>query len=343
MIRGGKGMSSYKEIQPYIGNENQLIGYQEAVLSDGMSEGVRVMRVDNGGNLSASVLPGRCMDLLQVRYKGKNMNYLAPQGVRNAEFYEAGDAHFLRNFFVGQLTTGGLQNIGVPKDVYGETRGLHGRIDNIPAENVSYERTLVKGVPGLSVKGTMKEARLFGENLTLERKLAFAYEDDSITITDRVTNCGFGRRQFGLLYHLNYGYPLLQDGTRIIIDSEEVTPRTPEAAKYAGTWNVIEAPEYPYPERCYFHKIKPDRKGKCSYTVFNDKLAVGVRVEFDAKELPYFCEWKMLGKGEYVLGMEPMNMFMDGPAVGEKGCMAPVLAAGGSKTYTVKLTYIDRV
>ena len=81
----------------------------------------------------------------------------------------------------------------------------------------------------------MKEARLFGENLMLERKLAFAYEDDSITITDRITNCGFGRRQFGLLYHLNYGYPLPQDGTRIIIDSEEVTPRTPEAAKFAGT------------------------------------------------------------------------------------------------------------
>lgn len=73
-------MKTYKEIQPYIGNENQLIGYQEAVLSDGMSEGVRVMRIDNGGNLSASVLPGRCMDLFQVRYKGKNMNYLAPQG-----------------------------------------------------------------------------------------------------------------------------------------------------------------------------------------------------------------------------------------------------------------------
>ena len=68
---------------------------------------------------------------------------------------------------------------------------------------------------------------------------------------------------------------------------------------------MIEAPEYPYPERCYFHKIRPDRNGKCSYTVFNEKLAVGVRVEFDAKELPYFCEWKMLGKGEYVLGMEP--------------------------------------
>jgi hypothetical protein len=112
----------------------------------------------------------------------------------------------------------------------GEMKGLHGRIDNIPAENVSYERTMTRGVPGLVLKGTMKEGRIFGENLSLERKLAFSYEDDSITITDKVTNHGFGRRQFGLLYHLNYGYPLLQDGTKILLDSEEVTPRTQNAA-----------------------------------------------------------------------------------------------------------------
>ena len=335
---------TYQEKLSYIGDLDQLISLKEAVLTGGFSDGVRMMEVHNGGNLSATVLPDRCMDLYQVRYKGKNLNYLAPCGIVAPAYYDAQGTRWLRNFFVGMLTTCGLQHFGSPRVTEdGEELGLHGRIANTPAENVKYERGVRGENPTLTLEGTMREARIFGENLTLHRKLEFEYETDSIVLTDTVTNHGFGDRQFVYALHLNYGFPLLEEGARLIFDSLETIPREENAARYADTWKQVEAPAYPYPERCYFHKIRQDESGQAQYTIFNEKRGIGVNVQYDGRELPFFCEWKMLGKGEYVMGLEPMNVFLDGPKVGEEGCAAPVLGTGESKTYKVKMNFIDQL
>lgn len=337
-------MQTYQETMEYIGDLDQLISLKEGVLTGGFQEGVRVMEVHNGGNLSATVLPGRCMDLYQVRYKGKNMNYLAPCGIVAPEYYDAQGTRWLRNFFVGMLTTCGLQHFGNPRiKPDGEELGLHGRIGNTPAENVKYERGVEGEVPTLTLEGTMREARIFGENLTLHRELKFQYEEDSILLTDTVTNHGFGDRQFVYALHLNYGYPLLEEGTKLILDSLETVPREENAAKYLDTWQKVEAPSYPYPERCYFHKLAKDSEGLSQYTLFNEKRGLGVRVQYNGNDLPFFCQWKMLGKGEYVMGLEPMNVFLDGPKVDEEGCAAPILGPGESKVYQAKLTFMDKL
>ena len=335
---------TYQERLEHIGDPDQLISFKEAVLTGGFQDGVRMMEVANGGNLSVTVLPDRCMDLYQVRYKGKNLNYLAPCGIVAPAYYDAQGTRWLRNFFVGMLTTCGLQHFGNPlvkED--GEELGLHGRIANTPAENVKYERGVNGENPTLTLEGTMREARIFGENLSLHRKLEFEYENDSIVLTDTVINHGFGDRQFVYALHLNYGYPLLEEGTKLIFDSLEVKPREENAAKYAQTWQQVEAPGYPYPERCYFHKLAKDENGMTQYTIFNEKRGIGVNVQYDGNELPFFCEWKMLGKGEYVMGLEPMNVFLDGPKVGQEGCAAPILGPGESRVYKVKLNFIDRL
>jgi len=335
--------NTYQEKLAYIGDLDQLMSLKESVLSGGFQDGVRVLEINNGGNLTATILPGRCMDLYQVHYKGKNMNYIAPCGIVAPEYYDAQGTRWLRNFFVGMLTTCGLQHFGSPTVINGEELGLHGRIANTPAENVKYERGIEGNNPTISVEGTMREARIFGENLALHRKLEFGYEDDSIILTDTITNLGFGDRQFVYALHLNYGYPLLEEGTKLILDTLETIPREENAAKNMDTWNQIEVPQYPYPERCYFHKMKIDEAGKCQYTIFNEKRHIGVNVQYDGHDLPFFCEWKMLGKGEYVLGLEPMNVFLDGPKIGEAGCAAPILAPGEDKVYKVKLQFVDKI
>ena len=334
---------TYQERLEYVGDSDQLMSLHEAVLTGGFQKGVQVIEVANGGNLSVTVLPGRCMDLYQVRYKGKNMNYIAPCGIVAPEYYDAQGFRWLRNFFVGMLTTCGLQNLGIPTEKDGEELGLHGRIANAPAENVKYARGVNGENPTITLEGTMREARIFGENLTLHRKLEFEYENDSILMTDIITNHGFGNRQFVYALHLNYGYPLLEEGTKLIFDSLETVPREAHAAKYADTWRQVEAPQYPYPERCYFHKIQKDKNGMAQYTVFNEKRSIGVNIQYDGNDLPYFCQWKMLGKGEYVMGMEPMNTFLDGPKVDQEGCPAPILEPGESKIYKVKMNFIDKL
>ena len=334
----------YRKLLEYVGDQDQLISLQDAVMTGGFADGVRMMEVSNGGNLSVTMLPSRCMDIYQVRYKGKNMNYLAPCGIVAPEYYDAQGFRWLRNFFVGMLTTCGLQHTGSPRVLEdGEELGLHGRMANTPAENIRYERGLKDGVPSLTLEGTMREARIFGENLSLHRKIEFEYEKDSIVLTDTITNHGFGDRQFLYALHLNYGYPLLEEGTKLIFDTLETKPRTDEAAKYMDTWRDVEGPSYPYPERCYFHKIAKDEQGNAQYTIFNEKRGIGVNVQYNGNDLPYFTEWKMLGKGEYVMGLEPMNDFLDGPKLGEEGCTAPVLGPLESKVYVTRINFIDKL
>lgn len=335
---------TYQKIREYIGDENQLMPFQLGKLAGGFQDGVSFAEIGNGGNLSVTVLPDRCMDIYQVRYKGKNINYLATCGIIAPEYYDAQGYRWLRSFFVGMLTTLGLQHLGKPSvRPDGEELGLHGRIDNTPAEQVRYTRGIEGNQPTLLLEGCMREARLFGENLTLHRSLKFKYEEDCIWLKDTVTNHGFGSQPFVYGLHLNYGYPLLDEGVKLIMDSQKVIPREENAARHIDTWQQVEAPQHPYPERCYFHELKKDKNGISQYTLFNEKRKIGVNVRYEKEYLPFFCQWKMMGKGEYVMGLEPMNVFMDGPKIGEPGCMAPVLEPGESIDYTVKISFIDQI
>jgi len=55
----------------------------------------------------------------------------------------------------------------------GESFGVHGRISNTPAEEVCARVDWSDDVPVLTITGRMREARLFGENLVLERNIRF--------------------------------------------------------------------------------------------------------------------------------------------------------------------------
>ena len=41
--------------------------------------------------------------------------------------------------------------------------------------------------------------------------------------------------------------------------------------------------------------------------VANHELNIGLTIEFNQKNLPYFMEWKSMASGDYVLGLEPSN------------------------------------
>jgi hypothetical protein len=62
----------------------------------------------------------------------------------------------------------------------------------------------------------MLEARLFGENLVLGRKIICKYGENKITINDTVENLGFRKEALMLLFHFNMGYPLLDEDAILV-------------------------------------------------------------------------------------------------------------------------------
>ena len=145
---------------------------------------------------------------------------------------------------------------------------------------------------------------------------------------------------FEILYHMNMGYPLLDEDSMIQIPAKEVIPRDAHAAEDVENWMHMEKPTAGYQERCYYHKFS-DENGFAK--IYQPKLGIGVEIHFNAKELDGFVEWKMMGVRDYALGLECGNCYPDGRDVMRKTGMLKFLQPGESKTYSImcKITESD--
>ncbi len=302
----------YQEQKKYIGHISQLFSVKEYAYTSGKARGYRAVDVNNGAGLSFTVGIDRCMDLTSVNYKGVNLSFTTPAGIVAPEYYSDKGLDFLRSFAAGFLTTCGIESSGSPSvDESGEAYPLHGRIGNTPAENVSVDVD-DSGEPSVRLKGTMREARLFGQNLRLTRELCCAYGKNEICFTDTVENIGTRISTMMMLYHFNMGYPLLSEKAELVIPYVSVRPRDDHAAEGFEHWNVVEPPIEGFAEMCYLLKLAKDADGRSFACIYNNDLDIGVVLRFDAELLECFTLWKQVGVTEYVLGLEPCMQYPDG-------------------------------
>jgi hypothetical protein len=301
-----------RQMLKYVGDFSQLFGIKEYTLAGGKAKGVKAFDVRTGSGLEFTVLADRCLDIAGLSFKGTNCSYISKAGIVAPEYYEANGIGFLRSFFTGFLTTCGLRNVGSPCEENGEIFSLHGRISNTPAEEVCAQTEWVDAAPVLTISGKMREARLFGENLILGRKITCRYGENRITIENTVENCGFKREALLLLFHFNMGYPLLDEDAVLVTPTEKLTPRDPEAEKGKTYNHQCQPPTPDYQEQVFYHNLKADKNGATCVALINKKLEIGVAIRFNKNQLFNFTQWKQMGEGDYVMGMEPCNCYVGG-------------------------------
>lgn len=325
----------------YIGHTSQLLRVNSYIMSDGKSSGLRATDVWNG-LLDFTVAADRCMDLPYVRYKGINLGFISPCGCVSPQYFDDKGLGFLRSFTAGFLTTCGLKNMGVPSEFDGINYGLHGRIANTPAEeysaNIVYDE---KGRMFAQIEGRMREAVLFGENLVLKRSIQCGYNEKELYITDIVSNEGFRKTQHMILYHFNMGYPLLDESAELLIPSHSVEAKDEHANSSMGSRLKVEAPMDDYKEMCYFYRLKKNAENQTCVVIYNHNLNIGLAIHFNVSVLGHFIQWKMLGKGEYVMGLEPANATPLGVTEEQKKGHVKYLEAGGKITYRFKVQILD--
>ncbi|MDR3644498.1 MAG: aldose 1-epimerase family protein [Clostridia bacterium] len=331
---------NFSQEREYIGDLSQLFGVKQYTLTDGKSAGVRAVDIDNGGGLFFTVLADRCMDLHQIRYAGVNLNYLAPVGVVNPLAYDASGFNWLRSFDAGFLTTVGLSNIGLPNGDSGDQLGLHGRIANTPSERFSVQLS-DDGEPCVTITGVMREAELFTSNLKLTRTYKCRLRSNEIEMTDVVENAGYRVSPFMILYHFNFGYPLLDENARVIIDAENTTPRNSHAADYLAQWKTVLPPQDNFEEMCYYHNVKTDAQNHANIGIYNPNLRLKALIEYDNGVLDHLLQWKMFGKGEYVMGIEPCNGTGEGRADARANGSLKFLAPGEKITFHFRLKFFS--
>lgn len=296
-----------QELLSRIGNVRQIAGAQRMLVTEGKGKGLSVIRVRNGRGLDFTLLPDRALDIFETYFKGAPLAWISTNGQVNGSRYDDQEAGWLKTFGGGLLVTCGLRNVGPPCTMGDEHFGLHGRISSIPAEHVSIRSFWKEDNYHTEISGEIRETNVFGENLACYRTIAVSSENDSIRINDRIVNEGFKADYLALLYHFNLGSPLLGKESEFHIKTENTSVRDSNAPN--DSWNQFFPPAADYEEIVYLHKPVADQDGSASCVFLNRRSGLKIGFRWDAKSLPYLSQWKMLGQGEYVSGIEPGNCF----------------------------------
>ena len=283
-----------------VGNMHQLAGAQRFTYAEGRAKGLDAIEIRNGNGLRLVVLPDRGMDIAYAEYKGIPFSYISNTGLASSALYEEQD--FLRNFAAGLLTTCGVTYMGAPSFDDGRQLGMHGRISNTPAYNVCVnEGWTDDGRYKITVSGKVRESRALCENMVFTREITVYLGDDHIYLHDRVENEGYKETPLMLLYHINFGYPLVSKHT--VLETNCTDLWTENEISRAGIEKAAEFCD-PIPgvdEQLYFRKAPKAAKAG----LYNPVLGLRVGMEFCGEELAYLTEWKMMGEQDYVVGVEP--------------------------------------
>ena len=322
-------------MNPYIGHDTQYYGVEEHRLIGGKGDGMRLLEINNGAGIEATISIDRNADLSRLRFKGVNLGYFSPCGYTAPAYYESKGADWLKTFTCGFLTTCGLQAVGTPCVDEGEELPLHGSIGNTPADIVGYFIEDDK----IIVKTRTLDESIFGRKLRINRTYTFPIGMNSFTYTDVIENTGDKDEPCEVLYHMNMGYPLLDEDSIVKIASGDVAPRDDHAADDIANWMNMEKPTPGYVERCYYHTMKT-ADGHAS--IFQPKLNTGIAIDYDSTALDCFVEWKMMGVRDYVLGLEPGNCYPDGRNVMREKGILKFIKPGKKLTYTIKITMLDK-
>jgi hypothetical protein len=68
----------------------------------------------------------------------------------------------------------------------------------------------------------------------------------------------------------------------------------------------------------------------------------GVKIGFDTSEFPWLTQWKMMGQGEYVVGIEPANCRVLGRHAEREAGRLQTIEPGETRRFSVKMTLRDR-
>lgn len=322
-------------------NLSQLAGVREGAYGGGRADGLRFYEVKTGGGLAYTVLPGRCLDIAALSYRGVNISFLCKNGLIKPEYGVPAPGAFPGYLTGGMLFTCGLLNTGTEcTDTDGSFHPAHGRIGITPAEQACGRAFWQGDDYVLECSGLMRESRLFGDCLTLSRTITSKLGENTVEICDTLENLSCEDTEFAVLYHFNFGFPFLSEDLSVRFPECKVTPRTEHARAGLSEATVMTPPVDGLEEQCYFREPKGEN-GWVSVTLENAGLGVGARLRYERENLPVLVQWKSMRSGDYALGIEPSNGYLNGRPNERTGGTLKRIGAGQSLSFRLSIECYD--
>ena len=214
----------------HIGDISQIAGVRQYELASGAEQGVSGVDFRTGAGLNFSVLPDRGLDISYAEYNGIPLCWRSSTGDVAPTYYEPEGNGWLRGFFGGLLTTCGMTYLGEPDTDDGESLGLHGRVSYIPAQNVWIDSRWEGDRYIMWAQGKVTETTVSGENLCRTRRVWTELGATKLYIEDIVENLGYQDTPHMYLFHINPGFPIVAEGSELIVPSTQVTPMDDRSA-----------------------------------------------------------------------------------------------------------------
>lgn len=316
-------------------------------LHGGKQDGVDLIVIDNG-RMTLTLVPTRGMGILRVVLGDLRLGWDSPvREVVHPKYVNLearGGLGWLEGFNEW-LARCGLEWAGHPgPDRFVNNVGeqaemnltLHGKVANIPASEVEVivER---EPRPRIRVRGRVDERAFYGPKLELWTEVWTEPASATFRIEDALTNRGAFESEFQLLYHVNYGPPLLGAGARFSGAVRRVTPFNAHAAKDVATYAEYAGPVRGFVEQVYNLHPFADREGRSILMLSNAARDRAVSLGFAVAELPYVTLWKNLTALEegYVTGLEPGTGFPYPRRLEREAGRVPRLKPGETRRFAI--------
>jgi len=286
------------------------------------------------------VLADRAMDVGLAEIDGVPLSFLTGVGYAHPAYYAAQGNEWLRTFQGGLVVTGGLDTFGYPSTDAGVELGLHGRASAIPARGLSWDADWDGDDYVLRARGRMKQVSFHGEHLQLTREITAKLGENRFAIHDVVENLAGRPEPHEILYHFNVGFPLLDEGTELEVDST-LQGLDEHARAVEGSAKQVHGPVFGFEEQVLVHDTRPDAAGWVTARVVNRGFGGGrglaLAIRYRKDELPYLWQWRNFRERAYVMGVEPANAHMSGRAYNREHGTLPILAPDERREYHLEV------
>ncbi|MFH1880143.1 MAG: aldose 1-epimerase family protein [Bacillota bacterium] len=300
------------ELLRRVGSVEAVAGVRHMTHENGRAKGLGVYQVTSGP-LSFTLNIDKCMDLGGMYYGGMPLHFVARSGEMAPLWYNDG-ANAARSITGGMLFTCGFGNVGGLQTLEnGRTLPQHGYMRTSPACHHGAQTRWQGDEYELNVTAEMREATLFGENIVLRRTIYTAFGSNEIRITDEIENENVHDAPLMLMYHINAGYPLLDENSYAVFDAQATRCRDAEAQAGLSKQDchLFGPPVDGDPEQVFYHTLA-NENGHSKAALVNPNLGLGLEIRYENAELPNFIQWKCMASGDYVMGLEPANCYPEG-------------------------------
>ncbi|GGD26299.1 aldose 1-epimerase family protein [Franconibacter pulveris 1160] len=317
---------------------------EQKVLHGGKQEGSKIITLASENGLTIVLSPTRGMNLLHAQGFGVRLGWDSPvKEVVNPAFINLESRNGLGwlEGFNEMMVRCGYEWTGHPTTADGQLYTLHGKAGNTPASRVEVE--VSESAPyEIRIRGLIKESTFKKADLQTMTELRYVPGSNSFSLHDVLTNHADYPHDYQIIYHSNFGKPILEEGARFIAPLANVSPFNDYAKGGMKAWNTYSAPTKDFDEMVFNLTPLADANQQTLAAVINKAGDKGAAIGFNVSQLPVLTMWKNTDteKQGYVTGIEPGTSYAYPVTIEREQKRVKQLAPGASTQFDLTYTLL---